>query len=120
MYKSKEDQEDADLREVLKKSTSNGTEAEVVRGSLSWRRQKSQPANGSAPSTPTATLYHNFQNNRNSSLNGSMTLADGDDEILESLVKTATRTSDSRVATRERKRINGGTRSIATERKSCK
>lgn len=40
--------------------------------------------------------------------------ADGDDEILESLVKTATKTSGARPATRERKRTRHA------DRKSCK
>lgn len=111
MYKSKEDQEDAELRQVLNKS-SNGND-EVIKGSITWRRQKSQP------NTPTSTMYHNFQNNRSSTLNGNGTLGDGDDEILESLVKTATRTSDTRVATRERKRNTGVNRN-STERKSRK
>lgn len=39
--------------------------------------------------------------------------ADGDDEILESLVKTATKTTGSRPATRERKRTRHA------DRKSC-
>lgn len=41
------------------------------------------------------------------------TFTDGDDEILESLVKTATSTSTSRTAPRERKRTRNA------DRKSC-
>ncbi|XP_035702235.1 uncharacterized protein LOC110852042 isoform X2 [Folsomia candida] len=104
MYKSKEDQEDEELRQVLNKTSNVGTE-EVVNGSLTWSRRLKPPA---TPTTPTNTLYHNFNSgSRSSTLSSNGTLGDGDDEILESLVKTATRTADTRVATRERKRNNG-------------
>lgn len=104
MYKSKEDQEDAELREVLKKTT-NGSD-EVVRGSLTWTRRQKPPT---TPTTPTTLYHHSFQNGKSATLNGNSNgaLGDGDDEILESLVKTATRTPDSRVLNRERKRNNG-------------
>lgn len=96
MYKSKEDKADAELREVLSKScTENGD------GSMTWSRRLKPPqpiTNG--PASP-ATL---FGSKRAATLGPGSPLVDGDDEILESLVKTATRASDSRVAPRERKR----------------
>ncbi|CAG7837287.1 unnamed protein product [Allacma fusca] len=92
MYKTKEDKADAELRQVLK-ATSDTSDGDVVRGTLTWtRRQKtSQPK---------------LHDNKNVTLNGNGTLADGDDEILESLVKTATQTPATRAAPRERKRNN--------------
>jgi len=118
MYKSKEDEADAELREVLKKTMSDRTEGEAVKSSSSWTRtKKSQQSNPNSPNSP-ATVYHNFQNNKTSTMNGNGTVTDGDDEILESLVKTATRTSDTRVANRERKRIGNNARN--SDRKSRK
>lgn len=107
MYKTKEDKADAELRQVLTKSCADTGEA-----SLTWsRRPKTQPTSTNGPASP-ASLY----GTRSATLGSSSPLVDGDDEILESLVKTATRTSDSRVAPRERKR--NSTR--YSDRKSCK
>lgn len=82
MYKSKEDQDDAELQEVLNKN-SNGTD-DTVKGSLTWSRRQNKGS--STPTTPTNTIYHNFNNSRSSTINSNGTLGDGDDEILEVLL----------------------------------
>lgn len=116
MYKSKEDQEDEELRQVLNNTSNgiNGGDGESVRGSLTWNARRQKPP--TTPTTPTSTIYHNFNSgSRSSTLSSNGTLGDGDDEILDCLVKTATRSS---AANRERKRNNGLRNS--TDRKSCK
>ena len=65
-------------------------------GTLTWRRRRG--ADKTAPSI--VSTNENFM--------------DGDDEILETLVKTATKTPSSRNAPRERKRTRHA------DRKSCK
>lgn len=108
IQKSKEDQEDDELQRVLKKTTKDSDE--VVRGSLTWLRRQKPPV---TPTTPTGTFSNGF-----GSRSSTLTSNGDDDEILESLVKTAQRTSDSRVPNRERKRNNGLRNS--TDRKSRK
>jgi hypothetical protein len=114
LNKSKEDQEDDELRQVLNKTNNNGGDESGRGGSLSWSRRQKPPT---TPTTPTNTIFHNFYTGcKSSTLNGTLGDGDGDDEILESLVKTATRTSDTRMG--ERKRNNALRNS--TDRKSCK
>lgn len=81
-FRSKEDKADAELRQLL---GSDYSDMESLQGTLPLRRHK-KDANRSFMGT----------------LNGHLT--DGDDEILESLVKTATKTPSTRTAPRERKR----------------
>ncbi|XP_076263923.1 formin homology 2 domain containing isoform X4 [Rhynchophorus ferrugineus] len=85
-FRSKEDRADAELRQLLGSDISDG---ESMQGTLRWRRKPRD----------------NINQNRNMTAspagpNGNLT--DGDDEILESLVKTATK--GPRTAPRERKR----------------
>jgi len=107
MYNTKEDSADAELRTVLNPCR-EGTE-EAASGSLSWTRRSKAPIANNRVVT-----QHNFQN-RASTLTRNGGVGDGDDEILESLVKTATQTPATRTAPRERKR-----NSRFAERKSCK
>ncbi|KAJ8934915.1 hypothetical protein NQ314_013105 [Rhamnusium bicolor] len=81
-FRTKEDRADAELRQLL---GSDISDVESMQGTLPWRRTRRD-------------------GNRSfmSSANGNLT--DGDDEILESLVKTATKGSSTRTAPRERKR----------------
>ncbi|XP_018566467.1 FH1/FH2 domain-containing protein 3 isoform X3 [Anoplophora glabripennis] len=81
-FRSKEDRADAELRQLL---GSDISDVESMQGTLPWRRTR-RDGNRS------------FLN----SANGNLT--DGDDEIIESLVKTATKGSSTRTAPRERKR----------------
>lgn len=106
MYKSKEDKADAELREVLTKSCGETGEA-----SLTWSRRPKTQTSTNGPASPA-----NHFSNKAATLGHSSPLVDGDDEILESLVKTATRTPDSRAAPRERKRNSAR----YSDRKSCK
>ncbi|KAI4471690.1 formin y 2 domain containing isoform i [Holotrichia oblita] len=80
-FRTKEDRADAELRQLL---GSDISDVESMQGTLPWRRTRRE-------------------SNRSfmSQVNGNLT--DGDDEILESLVKTATK-APSRTAPRERKR----------------
>jgi len=82
-FKTKEDRQDAELRQLL---ASDFSDVDSIQGTLTWRRTKKDVNNRSLMNT----------------LNGHLT--DGDDEILESLVKTATKAPSSRTAPRERKR----------------
>ena len=75
----------------------DGPDTADINGTFSFTRRR-RPENFRSPSVPT----------RDESF------TDGDDEILESLVKTATKTANSRPVQRERKR----TRNV--DRKSCK
>ncbi|CAG9824324.1 unnamed protein product [Phaedon cochleariae] len=79
--KTKEDKADAELRQLL---GSDISDVESMQGTLPWRRTRRE-------------------SNRSFMCPGNGNLTDGDDEILESLVKTATKGS-SRTAPRERKR----------------
>lgn len=81
-FKTKEDRADAELRQLL---GSDISDVDSLQGTLPWRRTRRE-GNRS---------FLNTSNNGN--------LTDGDDEILESLVKTATKGSP-RTAPRERKR----------------
>ncbi|XP_044734210.1 FH1/FH2 domain-containing protein 3 isoform X2 [Chrysoperla carnea] len=94
-FSSKEERADAELRHVL--GTSDISDIEGG-GTLPWRRRKEQPSRLSAKIA----------------LNGVGDLTDADDEILESLVKTATKAPTTRTMPRERKR----TRNV--DRKSIK
>lgn len=82
-FKSNEDRADAELRQLL---GSDISDVESMQGTLPWRRQR-KDMNSSVIGVP----------------NGNLT-DDGDDEILESLVKTATKAPSSRTTPRERKR----------------
>ncbi|KAG5877935.1 hypothetical protein JTB14_006843 [Gonioctena quinquepunctata] len=82
-FKTKEDKADAELRTLL---GSDLSDVESLQGTLPWRRTKRE-GNTSFMS----------------SANGNLT--DGDDEILESLVKSATKGPSTRNTPRERKRI---------------
>ncbi|CAH1986016.1 unnamed protein product [Acanthoscelides obtectus] len=81
-FKTKEDRADAELRQLL---GSDISDVESMQGTLPWRRTKREGNKSFLNST-----------------NGNLT--DGDDEILECLVKTATKGSATRTAPRERKR----------------
>jgi hypothetical protein len=80
-FRTKEDRADAELRQLL---GSDISDVESMQGTLPWRRTRRD--------SNRAFLGQ---------ANGNLT--DGDDEILESLVKTATK-GPSRTAPRERKR----------------
>lgn len=80
-FRTKEDRADAELRQLL---GSDISDVESMQGTLPWRRTRRESARSFL-----------------SQANGNLT--DGDDEILESLVKTATK-GPSRTAPRERKR----------------
>ncbi|XP_050308559.1 LOW QUALITY PROTEIN: uncharacterized protein LOC126744971 [Anthonomus grandis grandis] len=85
-FKTKEDRADAELRQLL---GSDISDVESMQGTLPWRHRRRDS------NTQSNTLGRN-----STGPNGH--LADGDDEILESLVKTATK--GPRTAPRERKR----------------
>nr|CAD7264247.1 unnamed protein product [Timema shepardi] len=87
-FRTKEDRADAELRQLL---GSDISDVESIHGSLPWRRQRKDM--GRSVFSPLA---------RDELVNGNLT--DGDDEILESLVKTATKAPATRTAPRERKR----------------
>lgn len=91
-FRTKEDRADAELRQLL---GSDMSDVESLQGTLPWRRQKRDSSR---------SIF--------GQANGNLT-DDGDDEILESLVKTATK-GPSRTAPRERKRTRHA------DRKSCK
>lgn len=89
-FRSKEDRADAELRQLL---GSDISDVDSLQGTLPWRRTRRESSR--------------FLGR----INGNLT--DGDDEILESLVKTATK-GPTRTAPRERKRTRHA------DRKSCK
>lgn len=91
-FRTKEDKADAELRQLL---GSDISDVESMQGTLPWRRQRRD-------------------GNRSFLGQANGNLTDGDDEILESLVKTATKAPTSRTAPRERKRTRHA------DRKSCK
>jgi len=93
---SKEDKADDELLQVLNKSGCDSLDGEIVHGTMTWGRRLKNTSNSVSGS------HQNLSQSKYRTLNGKVT--DGDDEILESLVKTATRTPDSRTAPRERKR----------------
>ncbi|GLG92499.1 Protein cappuccino [Gryllus bimaculatus] len=87
-FRTKEDRADAELRQLL---GSDISDAESIHGTLPWRRQRKDLGRTSlGPLISSETV------------NGNLT--DGDDEILESLVKTATKAPTTRTTPRERKR----------------
>lgn len=92
-FRTKEDRADAELRQLL---GSDISDVESMQGTLPWRRTR-KDINHSLLGVP----------------NGNIT-DDGDDEILESLVKTATKAPSARTTPRERKRTRHA------DRKSCK
>ncbi|XP_034110665.1 FH1/FH2 domain-containing protein 3 isoform X3 [Drosophila albomicans] len=80
-FKTKEDVADAELKQLL--GTPNADQPD---GTLTWRRRRAEQLR-----SPIARQSEEQ-------------FTDGDDEILESLVKTATKTSGNRTTPRERKR----------------
>ncbi|XP_018801579.1 PREDICTED: FH1/FH2 domain-containing protein 3 isoform X5 [Bactrocera latifrons] len=82
-FKTKEDRADAELKELL---GSAGADTPDASGTLTWRRRRAEQLR----SPITRQSEENF--------------TDGDDEILESLVKTATKAPGTRTTPRERKR----------------
>ncbi|XP_043256124.1 FH1/FH2 domain-containing protein 3 [Colletes gigas] len=93
-FRTKEDRADAELRQLL---GSDISDVESIHGTLPWRRQrKDETRNRVAGRTSLGPLL------RDENTNGNLT--DGDDELLESLVKTATKTPATRTTPRERKR----------------
>ncbi|KAI4500138.1 hypothetical protein M0802_004555 [Mischocyttarus mexicanus] len=96
-FRTKEDRADAELRQLL---GSDISDVESIHGTLPWRRQRKDGRTTLGPLL------------RDEGTNGNLT--DGDDELLESLVKTATKTPATRTTPRERKRTRHA------DRKSCK
>ncbi|KAK0095358.1 hypothetical protein PV326_008576 [Microctonus aethiopoides] len=84
-FRTKEDRADAELRQLLGSDISD-----VESGTLTWRRQRKDGRISLGPII------------RDETRNGNVT--DGDDELLESLVKTATKSPATRTTPRERKR----------------
>ncbi|XP_073837876.1 formin homology 2 domain containing isoform X9 [Musca autumnalis] len=80
-FKTKEDKQDAELKELLGTPSSDNAD-----GTLTWRRRRAE----NLRSPQMRQSEENF--------------TDGDDEILESLVKTATKAPGNRTTPRERKR----------------
>ncbi|XP_058462451.1 FH1/FH2 domain-containing protein 3 isoform X6 [Malaya genurostris] len=102
---TKEDRADVELRTLLGTPTKGpaGEELEMS-GTLTWRRRR-----GDATASPVTLMNSSGHSTLNSSFTGSNhnrdeSFTDGDDEILESLVKTATKATTPRPAQRERKR----------------
>ncbi|XP_057672689.1 FH1/FH2 domain-containing protein 1 isoform X3 [Diorhabda carinulata] len=81
-FRSKEDRADAELRQLL---GSDMSDVESLQGTLPWRRTRKD-------------------GNRSFLSPGNGNLTDGDDELIETLVKTATKAPSTRTAPRERKR----------------
>ncbi|XP_058792186.1 FH1/FH2 domain-containing protein 3 isoform X2 [Phymastichus coffea] len=86
-FRTKEDRADAELRQLL---GSDISDVESIHGTLPWRRQRKDGRMSLGPLL------------KDERVNGNLT--DGDDELLESLVKTATKTPATRTTPRERKR----------------
>lgn len=84
------------FRQLLGSTVTDGPETADINGTFTFRRRR--PETFRSPSVPA----------RDESF------TDGDDEILESLVKTATKTANPRPVQRERKRTRNA------DRKSCK
>nr|XP_018909666.1 PREDICTED: uncharacterized protein LOC109038874 isoform X2 [Bemisia tabaci] len=97
---TKEDRADAELRQLLgNESIDRPNSASPLHGSLPWRRQKKNSNGKGSP---------------DQRKNGHLT--DGDDELLETLVKTATKIPATRSAPRERKRIRNADRKSFRQR----
>ncbi|XP_051169874.1 uncharacterized protein LOC127287142 isoform X1 [Leptopilina boulardi] len=86
-FRTKEDRADAELRQLL---GSDISDVESLHGTLPWRRQRKEGRTSLGPLL------------RDETTNGNLT--DGDDELLECLVKTATKLPTTRATPRERKR----------------
>ncbi|XKL64143.1 hypothetical protein PGB90_004229 [Kerria lacca] len=101
-FRSKEDRQDAELRQLLGKEDSpeHDNANNLQCGSLPWRRLRKD----------------NAKIMREQNLNGH--LVDADDELLETLVKTATKTPASRNGTRERKRTRHSDRKSLIPKRS--
>ncbi|XP_073976339.1 formin homology 2 domain containing isoform X4 [Rhodnius prolixus] len=93
-FRSQDDSKDAELKQLLGNSTPE-KETATLHGSLPWRRTK-KDSTGRTVLGPVE------------SPNGHLT--DADDEIIESLVKTATKSPVSRTTPRERKRTRNADR----------
>ncbi|BET03489.1 Hypothetical protein2 [Nesidiocoris tenuis] len=89
--RSQDDRKDAELKELLGHDSNSKDSMITHGGSLPWRRTKKE------------IVTHN-----NSLVNGALT--DADDEILETLVKSAMKSPVSRAAPRERKRTRNADR----------
>ncbi|XP_062543478.1 FH1/FH2 domain-containing protein 3 isoform X2 [Armigeres subalbatus] len=102
---TQEDRADVELRTLLGTPTKGATGEEVeMSGTLTWRRRR-----GDATASPVTLMNSSATSTLNSSYTGSHhnrdeSFTDGDDEILESLVKTATKAATPRPTQRERKR----------------
>ncbi|XP_065094673.1 FH1/FH2 domain-containing protein 1 isoform X4 [Ochlerotatus camptorhynchus] len=102
---TQEDRADVELRTLLGTPTKGPGGAEVeMSGTLTWRRRR-----GDATASPVTLMNSSPNNTLNSSFigghhNRDESFTDGDDEILESLVKTATKAATPRPTQRERKR----------------
>ncbi|XP_014300404.1 FH1/FH2 domain-containing protein 3 isoform X3 [Microplitis demolitor] len=92
-FRTKEDRADAELRQLL---GSDISDVESIHGTLPWRRQRKEGRTLLGPIL------------RDETTNGNVT--DGDDELLESLVKTATKCPSTRTTPRERKRTRNADR----------
>ncbi|XP_052861128.1 FH1/FH2 domain-containing protein 3 [Anopheles cruzii] len=110
--KTQEDLADNQLRTLLGIPTKGPGGDEVdMSGTLTWRRRR-----GDATSSPVTSLttaqptVGNLLQNVVSSGGRDESFTDGDDEILESLVKTATKTGNPRPIQRERKRTRQAVR----------
>ncbi|XP_075229398.1 formin homology 2 domain containing isoform X2 [Lycorma delicatula] len=100
-FRTQEDRADAELRQLLGNDHSNKDNS--LTGSLPWRRTKKDLGHtGLSPLS------------REDGVNGNLT--DADDEILESLVKTATKTPTTRTTPRERKRTRHADRKSLIKR----
>ncbi|XP_034936592.1 FH1/FH2 domain-containing protein 3 isoform X2 [Chelonus insularis] len=92
-FRTKEDRADAELRQLL---GSDISDVESIHGTLPWRRQRKDGRSMLGPII------------RDETTNGNVT--DGEDELLESLVKTATKCPSTRTTPRERKRTRNADR----------
>ncbi|XP_021698425.1 serine-rich adhesin for platelets isoform X7 [Aedes aegypti] len=102
---TQEDRADVELRTLLGTPTKGpGGEEVEMSGTLTWRRRR-----GDTTASPVTLMNSSATSTLNSSYTGSFhnrdeSFTDGDDEILESLVKTATKAATPRPTQRERKR----------------
>ncbi|KAK7073740.1 Formin Homology 2 Domain, partial [Halocaridina rubra] len=81
---TKEEKADSDLRQLL--NYSDVSDTETIRGKSTWRRTRESKTRSKGEESMAEML------------------ADGDDALLDSLVKTATQGPSSRTTPRERKR----------------
>ncbi|XP_053689827.1 FH1/FH2 domain-containing protein 3-like isoform X2 [Sabethes cyaneus] len=102
---TQEDRADVELRTLLGTPTKGPAGEEVeMSGTLTWRRRRGDAT--ASPVTLMNTSGHSTLNSSYTGINHSRdeSFTDGDDEILESLVKTATKAATPRPTQRERKR----------------